>query len=77
MFAKCLLNAQSRAAALPGSGVGGRGRKKMFHWASLRRRDHRQEWGGSDHTLLLECPGAGNNAFVLEQQDMQKSLLEK
>lgn len=32
--------------------------------------DHRQEWGGSDHKLLLECPRAGNNTFTLEQQKL-------
>lgn len=47
----------------------GRGKQKMFYWAFFRLRNHRQEVGGSDHKLLLECPRAENNVFMLEQQD--------
>lgn len=54
----------------------GRGRKQMLYWAS-QKKGSQARMGESDHTLLLECPSAGNSAFVLEQQDMQKLSLEK
>lgn len=44
----------------------------MLHWTSLRWRNHRQEWGGNDQKLLLAHPRAGNNVFMLDQQDEHK-----
>lgn len=57
-------------------GVGWRRQAEETSLGIFRMEDHRQEWGGSDHKLFLECPLAGDNTFTLERRNQVRQAAE-